>query len=510
MTTISVPGIDGNVYQFDAPEAASGALAQQYADAINAAITDNSYQVIAPSDRPTESTEVCQVDWDILRYKTARLQDISDKATHLLIHDEGSLPYTSVRLKSDQPRELSILSASSADGLYNFSGALGGSLTVLHGFSAIDLTQTTGDWTIAINSSKSKSVDDQRAIGSDLSFILKNSVIRGSSGNENITVSGGKNLVDMGSGVNHVVSQGQDTVYSFGQWTLSTSDSDAPDTHSSPKANVPQDFVTINGGASQFFLGQYATIADAAPVGSLIRVKSNSSIVGGHGSTVIFDNYGASGQVWAAIGDTISAAGNLTVDHGQNLSVSVAGALNFLQGSGDATLSGGNGSTIYGDEGMNIIAKMSGHATFVANQPGTTGDQSFDASASTGNVEYWTGPGKSTFKGGAGDDHFVFGATSQSVTGDTFATVSGGGGSNSFGVLKGHSGGHVTIWDFSQGKGDYFFEYFYNPVDPAQAVKDLLATATISGGNTTLQLDNEMQVTFIGVTNLNASAIHIS
>ncbi|XAO71916.1 MAG: hypothetical protein AAYR33_03025 [Acetobacteraceae bacterium] len=46
MATITVPGITGQNYQFDAPEEATSALAQQYADAIAAAVSDGTFVAV--------------------------------------------------------------------------------------------------------------------------------------------------------------------------------------------------------------------------------------------------------------------------------------------------------------------------------------------------------------------------------------------------------------------------------------------------------------------------------
>jgi len=105
----------------------------------------------------------------------------------------------------------------------------------------------------------------------------------------------------------------------------------------------------------------------------------------------------------------------------------------------------------------------------------------------------------------------VFGTQFENSNGDSFATVTGGdGAANTFGVLAGHNGGDITITDFGSAAGNMFFMYNYKPADADQAVKNLLATATVAGGNTTLQLDNNMKVTFLGVSDLKASNIVIS
>ncbi|XAO71918.1 MAG: hypothetical protein AAYR33_03035 [Acetobacteraceae bacterium] len=282
-------------------------------------------------------------------------------------------------------------------------------------------------------------------------FNVGGNVINTSSGENYVTVTGARNLIGLGQGNNYLVSQGNDTVYGQGFNVDYLTGAGASDYIVTEGTSYGTDFVTINGGRGQYDLGQNASVVDAATVGSVIKVQANSSISGGAGSTVTFDNAGGSGTITGAVGDTISASGNLSVFQGQDHVISVAGALSFLNGTGNLTISGG-----------------------------------------------------------AGDDHMVFGTAFSSASGDSTVTVTSEEGANSFGVLAGHSGGNITITDFDASKGDYFFQYFYDPIDSALAVQNLLATATVSGGYDPATVDNNMQVTFLRVEHLDASAIHIS
>jgi len=516
MATLTVNGgIGGASYNFDAPEELSTQLAQQYVDAINDAISSNTFQVIPPDGTPASDKPICQVDWNVASDGN-NVDSLPDGATHLLVHDVSQTAVANFSLSVDQPRRLAILDGGSQMGDYDLSGAISGSLSVLQAARIVDMSESQGDWSIAVNSGiawqESQTPNDQFGLDPKVKGVLLSggNVISTSSGENHVSVSGAQNLIGLGAGTNHIVSQGQDTVFGQGITTNALADTTKGEATFNLGTSYGRDYVTINGGRGLYDLGQSASVFDNATVGSTIKVQSNSSVSGGAGSTVTFDNAGGEGTISGAAGDTISASGNLSVLQGQNQSISVEGALRFLNGTGNSTLAGGANSTVWGAQGLNAVANMSGYTIFTANQPDATGDQTYDASASSGNIEYWSGPGTSSFTSGSGDDHFVFGTAFAGTSGDSILTITGGAGANSFGVLSGHNGGNITITDFDASKGDFFFQYFYNPASASQAVQDLLATATVSGGNTTLHLDNNMQVTFLGVTNLDASAIRIS
>lgn len=361
---------------------------------------------------------------------------------------------------------LSILAGNTA-GVSFYAGSYDGKFVSTMGDNLFNAQGQKGDWTIATGDG------DDTIIGSD--------------GVNNIRAGDGSNLIQLGAGANFVASEGKDTI-------------DGVENSS--------DTVTILGGNSIVNLQSNSLIVDAALTGSQISVGVNSTIFGGTGSTVNFT--GSTGTIVGTVGDTISAAGDLSVYHGVNQSISVSGALSFISGTGNTSINAGSG-TIWGANDLNATVDTAGRALFTANQPKTTGDQYIDASSSKGTLEAWTGAGNNTIIGTSGSDHFVFGTQFADSNGDSFATVTGGSGAaNTFGVLAGHNGGDITITDFGSAAGNMFFMYNYRPADADKAIQDLLATATVTGGNTTLQLDNNMKVTFLGVTDLKASNIVIS
>ncbi len=361
---------------------------------------------------------------------------------------------------------LSVLAGNTANVSF-YAGNYNGTFVATMGNNLFDASGHKGNWTIATGDG-------------DDTIIAANGV-------NNIRAGDGKNVITLGSGANFVASEGQDTI---------TGVENSSDT------------VTLLGGNSIVSLKSNSLIVDSALSGSQISVGINSTVFGGTGSTVDFT--GSTGTIVGAIGDTISAAGDLQVYHGCDQSISVSGALRFISGTGNTSINAGLG-TIWGANDLHAKVNTSGLALFTANQPSTTGSQYIDASSSKGTLEAWTGAGSNTVIGTSGSDHFVFGTQFENSNGDSFATVTGGdGAANTFGVLAGHNGGDITITDFGSAAGNMFFMYNYKPADADQAVKNLLATATVAGGNTTLQLDNNMKVTFLGVSDLKASNIVIS
>lgn len=361
---------------------------------------------------------------------------------------------------------LSVLAGNTA-GVSFYAGNYNGTFVSTMGNNLFDGSGHKGNWTIATGEG--------------------NDTIIAAAGTNNIRAGDGQNVITLNTGANFVASEGQDTI---------TGVENASDT------------VTLLGGNSIVDLKSNSLVVDSALSGSQISVGINSTIFGGTGSTVNFT--GTTGTIVGAIGDTISAAGDLQVYHGTDQNISVSGALKFISGTGMTSINAGLG-TIWGANDLHATIDTNGLALFTANQPNTTGSQYVDAASSKGTLEAWTGAGNNTVIGTSGSDHFVFGTQFENSNGDSFATVTGGdGAANTFGVLAGHNGGDITITDFGSAAGNMFFMYNYKPADADKAIQDLLATATVNGGNTTLQLDNNMKVTFLGVTDLKASNIVIS
>jgi len=394
--------------------------------------------------------------------------------TNLLIGSENNASGTVTPLDAPVTVDGSGIAASSISVLASnttntsfYAGNYSGTFVSTTGNTLFDGASRSGSWTIATGSG--------------------NDTIIAASGVNNIRAGQGQNSITLGTGTSFVASEGQDTITGV---------------------ENASDSVTLLGGNSIVTLKSNALVADTALTGSQISLGINSSVFGGTGSTVSFTD--ATGTIVGTVGDTISAAGDLQVYHGSAQNISVSGALRFISGTGTTSISAGTG-TIWGANDLHATVNTNGLALFTANQPNATGNQYIDASSSKGTLEAWTGAGSNTVIGTSGSDHFVFGTQFQDSNGSSYATVTGGSGAaNSFGVLAGHNGGDITITDFGSAAGNMFFMYNYKPADADQAIKNLLNTATVSGGNTTIQLDNSMKVTFLGVTDLKASSITIS
>ncbi|WP_122049137.1 calcium-binding protein [Asaia bogorensis] len=361
---------------------------------------------------------------------------------------------------------LSVLGGSTA-GLTYEAGSGDGSFLGLSGDNYFNGNTRSASWTIVTGTG--------------------NDTILATNGVNSIDAGTGRNLIQLQKGVNTVYSEGEDTV--TGQEGGKTS-------------------LTLTGGNSVVTLGSNSLVSDQATSGSHITVGNDSTVQAGQGSTIIFS--GNNGTISGAHNDTVSALGNLSVLNGSGQTLSVDGALQFIAGTGATNITADQ-ATLWGADGLNAQVDVNKISLWTGNQSGSSSAEMINASSSKGSFEAWTGAGQQTVIGSEASDHFVFGTQYSGNDGMTFATVTGGSAAaNTFGVLAGHTAGDITITDFAAVNGNKFFMYNYKPADAASAVQSLLATATVSGGNTSIMLDNNMKVTFMGVTDLKASSFDIS
>lgn len=482
MAVVTVVGSSGGAVQVTVDGGRAQTLAQDYAQQILTAYTDGKF---TSDDFTTSGNNIGQVPSQPITVAQGVISagggyTVSGDYTHLVI---GTGVNASV--SADTPVDpqlnqrvtvnainissafLSVLSGDLA-GVDFTAGNYNGSFVATTGDNAFRATGTTGNWTIVTGQG--------------------NNQIYTSDGNNEIQTGVGNNSIRLGKGTNNVSLYGTDTV----------------DGTIGGRANV-----TVYSGNANLNLAtnSYVHTDASVTVGSTINVGNTSTVDSAINSTITFS--GASGSIIGGSGDTISAAGDLYLAQGSNHTISVNGALSFINGTGNTSVTTQYG-TVWGASGLNLSLSADKYLIYTTNQPGSTGDQNINASNSTGKVEFWTGPGSQTLIGGSGFNHFVFGTAFQGTSGDSFATVRSGQGLNDFGVLKGHSGGHITIEDFMSNAGNKFFMYNYKPANAAQAVQKLLDTAVVNGNNTTITLDNNMTVTFVGITHLNASNFDIS
>jgi Ca2+-binding RTX toxin-like protein len=263
----------------------------------------------------------------------------------------------------------------------------------------------------------------------------------------------------------------------------------------------------VGDNNNDIFIG--TTGSDTITTGTghnLIGPGSGNDIIFAHGSDVIFPDTGGTETIFA-FGPVLAAVGSgkMAFINGSNPSTVLGG------GSGSATISGGAGGGLYagGTGGLNVIIGGAGACTMFGSSGSDllaaggaganlliagSGNETLTGVGSTGNNVMYAGAGTDLLGGGAGNETFFAGHGN--------ATVIGGSGADLYGFVNGLAGGTETVFGFNTAKGDAISLQGYGP---NEAQNDL-ANAAVGGGNTTLTLSDNTQVTFVGVTGLNASA----
>jgi Ca2+-binding RTX toxin-like protein len=120
------------------------------------------------------------------------------------------------------------------------------------------------------------------------------------------------------------------------------------------------------------------------------------------------------------------------------------------------------------------------------------------ASASSTNNVLWAGGGVTSddvLIGGSGNDRLVAGPGADTLT--------GGGGSNGFILINGLDGGSVVVTDFNSSDSADLLGYGVGAANAA------LQSAQSAGGNTTITLSDNTQITFLGVSTAGALQGHL-
>lgn len=311
-----------------------------------------------------------------------------------------------------------------------------------------------------------------------------NDTIMSATGSDTVNAGKGDNFVYLGGDNNVITSEGQDTVTALG-----TSNN-----------------ITIYGGSSQITAGKSSYVIDTAGNDN-ITVDDSSFVFGGHNDVITTHG---SATVTSGMSDTISACGDLQ-EFGFNSDVetTVTGRLEFIGGSrtGNQTVTAGQ-STIFGGSGMDMKifgttnqgdTTLGGQQSFesqlfVAGQ----GNETIDASGSVfGLHAFGTNigdTGTQVMIGGTSTDTLVVGVGNATLTGGT-------GDANFFALRDGIAGYDYTITDFASAAGNIVALYHYKESDITNAV----ANQTHSGGNTTVTLSDNSQITFLGVNDVKGS-----
>ncbi|GBR43842.1 beta strand repeat-containing protein [Gluconobacter roseus] len=302
-----------------------------------------------------------------------------------------------------------------------------------------------------------------------------NDTITGTSGNNTISGGEGSNTIQLGSGTNVVRSEGQDTI----------------------SGTTGTDTVTLLGGSSQVTLGANGTVYDTTSHNT-VSGGNNTLITGGSSST--YFSTGAMSTVSGGLNDTISASADIWQVRGTANSISASGSLTFLNGTGATTVSAGT-STLFGASGLDLML-VGGSASSTNLFVGNEGNETVSAASSNGTLHAFAGTGNETIIGGSSADTLVGGSGAATLTG-------GSGAANLFALNKGSAGGDYTITDFGSAAGNLMALYQYG-LQNNNGLANVLASATVAGGNTTIELSDNSKITFVGVSDLNASNFTLS
>jgi hypothetical protein len=196
--------------------------------------------------------------------------------------------------------------------------------------------------------------------------------------------------------------------------------------------------------------------------------------IGGTGGALVV---GMSGDMYIHGG-----AGALTVfgGTGHGNYAAEAGASYFVVGDGPSTVSASSGNEVWLEGSANVTTSVVGGGVFAW------------GAGSSGNNVFVAGTGPATLVGGYGNDTFIAG------TGN--ATLDGGSGDETFSFTSGEAGGSDLLQHFAVGRDDIALHGY------SESAATILAHDTVSGGNTTLELNDGTHITLSGVTGLTASS----
>lgn len=302
------------------------------------------------------------------------------------------------------------------------------------------------------------------------------------SGNSTVAAGGGDNLIVGASGGTYSLAtgDGNDSIYSSGGgtiggggganllWAGDPTDSQAnyfisDGTNDTIVAGAGADTVAAYGSNDLIFGGSGTLLVGAAP---------NSTISSGTGAETIF---GASGDI---------VFGNNSA------------GITFVGGAGGSTVFGSTGSTttIYGGAGSDInFVNVSTPGAIMASYGG---NETLTAALSSSNNTLAGGSGTDSLVGGSGNDILWAGTGAETMT--------GGAGANFFQFVNGSAGGTDVVTDLTSSDVVNLVGY------GANAAAAAIASATVSGGSSTIQLSDATKITFLNVASLSTTNIHSS
>ena len=297
-----------------------------------------------------------------------------------------------------------------------------------------------------------------------------NDTVNAGIGNDTIDTGAGANLVNLGSGTSVVLSESADRINAgTGTGLVFLEGSNATVAGSTGTL-----MVAVTGATEQVALGAGGGTIFGGAQGSY-SLAGSAAVIGSDGSNTISVNQAAA--------TVFAGSGNDTV-----FGPTGSGSLTFIGGAGSSTVVGGSVPvTLFGADGGTTTLFGSGADLVVVG----TGAR-VDASQATGSNVFFGGSTASTILGGTGADMFVLGQGATSLTG-------GAGAANVFDFVASATGGATdVISDFKS--ADKLALSGYKVNDAA----DVLKSATVSGGSTTVTLSDQTKIVFQNYTNLNS------
>lgn len=254
---------------------------------------------------------------------------------------------------------------------------------------------------------------------------------------------------------------------------------------------------TITQSNGTFEYANNTSVNDSSAGRNNVHVGNNDTITGG-------------------VQDTISAAGNLQVNGGSGNHITVNGPLTFLGGSGDTVLQSENAS-IYGtgNSTYHYVGTNQGATQLYFNgeQPDSKGITHFDSKDTTGgggHILFDASSSHNSLVANVGNGDTVQGGSASdtisvhNMNEHDAATLSGGSGAPNLFQFLNDKGGQYTITDFGSAAGNKVGISSSNMGN----IQHILDSSTVSGGDTTISLDDQTKITFLHTTHLKPTDFH--
>lgn len=466
MTTVTVTGADNAVLTIQVNGVTNYQVAQQFAAVINGAAgsgTLSAFNVASATSLPPvpagnvgEAVILSAPSPVTIPGGYSFLTDVASTATTVT----GSASVADSILAGTGGVTFN---AGAASGLF----VAGGGANVFNGLSVAGANGGTGSYAVTTGNG--------------------NDTINTGVGNDTVDAGAGANVITLGAGASVVTSIGADSItggsgastvtlkgtgatVQGGTGALTINDQGSGNFITIGAEPVPTSNNTIFGGTN----GTYS-----------LHGTTNTSVVGGGGSNTIdlADStatvYAGSGNDTVQIFGTSPELGHPSTDFSQLTFVGGAGHSLVIGNYIPVTLTGADGGSVQ------FSSQFGGSLLSVG-----TGAE-IDARGSLDGNTFFGGSGANTILGGMGTDTFVLGSGATSITGES-ATVG-----KIYDFIASNTGGATdVITDFKVSDKIGVSGY------TANAAADLLKTATVSGGSTTITLSDQTKITLQNYTTL--------